>query len=83
MGITVNIPDSVLEGIRIPRPGLEERLKTELAIALYQTEAISPGKAAELAGMTRFAFGDLLVQRGIPRHYEDEDLAQDLTYARR
>jgi len=33
--------------------------------------------------MSRLSFGELLGQRGIPRHYGDEDLAQDIFFARR
>ncbi len=32
--------------------------------------------------MSRLLFGELAGQRGIPRHYSEEDLAQDLSYAR-
>jgi predicted HTH domain antitoxin len=43
---------------------------------------LSLGKAAELAEMSRILFDELVGQRGIPRHYGDEDLAQDLAYVR-
>ena len=62
---------------------MEQRLRTELAIALYTQAALSLGKAAELAEMDRMFFGKLLGQRGISRHYGDAELAQDLAYARR
>ena len=35
MGMTLNIPDSVLQGLRIPEGETAGRLRTELAIALY------------------------------------------------
>lgn len=82
MGITLNIPDSVLQGLRIPEAEIGERLRRELALALYAQGALSLGKAAELAEMNRMSFGELVGQRGIPRHYGDVELEQDVAYAR-
>lgn len=81
MGIVLNIPDSVLQGLRIPEAEIAERLRTELALALYAQGALSLGKAAELAEMNRMLFGELAGRRGIARHYGDEELAQDISYA--
>jgi len=58
------------------------RLRTELAVALYAQEILSFGKASELAGLSRFLFADLVTKRDIPRHYTEEELLQDLDYAR-
>jgi predicted HTH domain antitoxin len=44
---------------------------------------LSFGKARELAQMGKYEFGILLGQREIPRHYEAEELDDDLSYARR
>ena len=72
----------MVQGLRLPEGEIPRRLRTELAIALYAQGALSLGKAAELAEMSRLFFGELVGQRGIPRHYGDEDLAQDLAYGR-
>jgi len=82
MGVSLRIPDSVVEGLRLPEGEIAQRLKAELAVALYSQGVLSLGKAAELAEMSRVRFGQLLGERGVPRHYGDEDLAQDLSYAR-
>jgi predicted HTH domain antitoxin len=82
MGLTLNIPDSVLQGLRIPENEIPQRLRTELALALYAQGALSLGKAAELAETDRMSFGELVGQRGIPRHYGDPEMAQDLLYGR-
>ena len=82
MSVTLDIPDSVVAGLRLPEGEIPQRLRTELAIALYSQAALSLGKAAELADMSRVLFGELVGQRGIPRRYGETDLAQDLTYAR-
>jgi len=82
MGVTLRISDSIVQSLRLPEAEIAARLRTELGIALYAQGALSLGKAAELAEMSRILFGELIAQRGIPRHYGDEDLAQDLSYAR-
>ena len=42
---------------------------------------LSFGKAAELAGIARTEFAAAIGQRGIPRHYSESELKQDLEYA--
>lgn len=79
----LDIPESVADTLKLPAPDIEPRLRAELAVALYAQGILSFGKACELAGLTRFAFAELVGQRGIPRHYGEKDMAQDLDYARR
>jgi predicted HTH domain antitoxin len=45
-------------------------LRREAAIRRYLDEEITLGRAAELAGMTRWRFLELLTQRGIPMEIE-------------
>ena len=82
MGMMLNIPDSVLQGLRIPEAEIAQRLRTELAVALYAQGVLALGKAAELAQMERMPFGELVGQRGIVRHYGESELAQDISYGR-
>ncbi len=81
MGITLDIPYSIARSLRVPEGEAEQRLCTELAAALYAQGLLSFGKATELAKLSRFAFADVVTQRGIPRHYGDEELAEDRAYA--
>ncbi|HEU4882630.1 MAG TPA: UPF0175 family protein [Longimicrobium sp.] len=60
----------------------ETEVRRELAIVLYQREKLSLGRAAQLAGMKKFEFNELLADRGIPMHYGMEELRQDLVTAR-
>ena len=55
-----------------------EELRRELAIYLFQQGKLSFGKAKEMAGMTAWAFQQLLGSRSIPVHYHTEDYEQDL-----
>jgi predicted HTH domain antitoxin len=50
-------------------------------VALYTQEILPFGKACELAGVSRYAFADLIASRDIPRHNTEDDLKLDLTYA--
>ncbi|MFQ6089880.1 MAG: UPF0175 family protein [Candidatus Bipolaricaulia bacterium] len=65
----------------MPPRDVEDELRKELALALYERRALSLGKARQLVGMTRWQFEELLGQRKVTRHYTEEDLAEDLTYA--
>jgi predicted HTH domain antitoxin len=81
MGLELQIPDSVIQAIRLPEGRIAHELLMELAIALYREKLLSFGKARELAGMTKHEFGHLLGERAIPRHYGPEELEDDLAYA--
>ncbi len=83
MGISLHISDSIVEAIRLPEARIEQELRVELAVALYVQDALSFGKARELAGLTKQQFGQLLGERGALRHYGTADLEDDLNYARR
>jgi predicted HTH domain antitoxin len=82
MSVHIDIPESIARSLRLPTTEVEPRLRTELALALYRQGILSFGKASELAESSRFAFGELVASRDIPRHYTDEELTQDLGYAR-
>ncbi len=81
MTVHLDIPESVARSLRLAE--VEPRLRAELAVALYAQGILSFGKANELAGLSRTAFANLLTERDVHRHYTEEDLAQDRSYARR
>ena len=78
----IDLPDSIVEGMRLPEPEVAHRLKQELAVALYAQQILSFGKARELAELDHLAFGRLLTERGVSRHYTEDDLKDDVAYAR-
>jgi predicted HTH domain antitoxin len=82
MSITLDLPHNIHEALHVSPAEAELRLKLELAVALYAQKALSQGKAAELAGMDWFDFNDVLAARGIPMHYGQKELEEDLAYAR-
>lgn len=72
--ISIEIPREVLHIARMT----PEELRRELAVYLFQQNKLSFGKAREVAGMTAWAFQQLLGVRAIPAHYDVEDYEQDL-----
>ena len=80
--LVLEIPKAVLAALRLPPGEIEQELRQELALALYQRQVLSLGKARELAQVTRWEFEELLGRRQVPRHYTAEDLQEDLRYAR-
>jgi len=76
--LILEIPDELTEALRIPPDEFLSRLRTELAIRLYQKGILSFGKARELAQMTKWEFHSLLGQEKIERSYDLEELSADL-----
>ena len=81
--VTITVPQEIVQALRLPPDAVAAELQRELAVALYQRGILSSGKAAALAGMTRWEWEELLGARKIPRHYADEDLDQGIAYAAR
>lgn len=81
MTLSLAIPDTVAQAIRLPEAQVEPELRKELAVALYAQGYLSFGKARELASLSYYEFGRLLGARGVVRHYGAQELAEDLTYA--
>ena len=73
--ISIEVPREVIHATRMT----PEELRRELAVYLFQQGKLSFGKAREMAGMTVWAFQQLLGSRGIPVHYDLEEYQEDLT----
>ena len=76
------IPDEVVTALRLPPDEIESVLRKELALALYQRRILAMAKAATLAQVSRWDFEELLCQRHIERPYSEEEVAEDLKFAR-
>jgi predicted HTH domain antitoxin len=57
--------------------GVKEKI-TEQAVELYRTGQITAWKAAQLAGVSLWAFYKILEQKGVIIQYSEHDLEQDL-----
>ncbi len=83
MSVTLEVPNEVTQAMRLPPPEAEARLRLELAIGLYTQRLLPLGKAARLAGLSRWELEDILGRRDIPAHYTEEELIHDAAYADR
>jgi predicted HTH domain antitoxin len=81
MSVTLEIPEDFVQRLQTDRPQAEAQLHTELAIALYREGKLPSGRAAEIAGMTRWEFEDILRQRQVPLPYTVADLEHDFSHA--
>jgi predicted HTH domain antitoxin len=71
MTLTLDLPSDVDE----------TRARLEVAVALFQREMLTLGRAAHLCGMTYRAFWDELTSRGIPPIvYDEEMVEQDIAF---
>ena len=77
--VVIEVP----ENLRVPPGELEERLRIELALRLYEKGIASLGQARRIAGLSKWDFLELLAREGIPLHYGEEELKEDLEVARR
>lgn len=68
---------------RLGADSLQERIAETLAIALFSEGRISSGKAAQVLGISRVAFLDLLQKRGVAYiAYTDDELAEEFAAVR-
>ena len=79
--MTIEIPDSVIAASSMSATDLALEAARELALVLYGRGVLSAGKAAELAGMTRREFEELLAERRIERPLSVADLEQESDWA--
>ena len=70
----IEIPEDVLDSARLT----VAEAKRELALALYSQQRLSAGKARALAGLSLWEFRQLSASRGIPVHYDESELTEDL-----
>ena len=71
--ISIEIPREIVHATRM-KPN---ELKIELALALFQQGKLSFGKARQMAGLTIWAFQQLLGSREIAVHYDISDYEED------
>lgn len=83
MTVTLNIPDEIMATLPAAPRERDARLLLELAVALYAKGTVSLSQGAAMAGLSRMDFGVEVGERGIPRHYGADELAEDLAHAGR
>src|SRR5690606_28892035 len=64
--------------IQLPKSVPTKEARLALAIGLYSTARLTQGEAAQLAGLDRVAFIQLLAARGVPfTNIDAEDLKEE------
>ena len=64
--IEVELPRDLMAALNIPESELGHRAKEWIVLELFQEGEISAGKAAEILGLSKVRFLDLLDQRKLP-----------------
>ena len=80
MPISIEIPDDIMETVKLPPDRAKEELTKEMAFSLYERKLVSMGNARKLARLDKWDFIDGLAERGIERHYSEQELQEDLSY---
>jgi len=82
--LKIPYPPEVLWALQMEPAEFEKEARLLLALKLYETEKLSTGLAAKLAGVPRVIFLFLLGQHGLsPFGEEPDEIERDLINARR
>ena len=80
--VTLEISEEFTRSFGVTEAEVARNAKIELAIGMYRSGKWPTRKAAEFAGMNRWQFMEILMERQVPFPYTEEMLEQDLAYAR-
>lgn len=72
--MTIEVQDEALRGLELTEP----QALVDLAVGLFTERRVTLGRAAAVAQVTQLEFQRELSRRGIPLHYDVEDLQADL-----
>jgi predicted HTH domain antitoxin len=64
--ISVDFPADILLALNETENQLIQRIKLALAVQLYKAQKLTIGKAAQIAGLSRFQFETALAEHEIP-----------------
>ena len=74
--LSFEVSQDLLASLKIGIRDLYQSMRLVTAIAYFQEKKLSLGKAAELAGLNRLVFMDMLAQRGLVIFDYDESVAE-------
>lgn len=76
--ISIDLPSDILLTLNESEKELKNDIKFSLAIQLYLKQKLTIGKAAQIAGLSRFDFESLLSENRIPiSNIDYEDVVAD------
>ena len=76
--IEFEIPTFLASQAGLDVDNISQDVRRMLALFLYEHQRISLGKACEMGGMSQWEFADQNQKLGIPIHYTQDDLNEDL-----
>ncbi len=78
--MTFEVPRDLVVALNVSPPQIAERMQELIAVELFREGQISSGKGAEILGVSKFTFVQLLAQRGVFYFTESsEELTTDVT----
>ena len=79
VSVSISLPRDLLGALDVPNVRVERRLRELIALELVREGRISTGKGAEMLDLSKWAFIQLLAQRGIDYFTETpEELADQV-----
>ncbi len=79
VSVSISLPRDLLGALDVPNSRVERRLRELIAFELVREGRISTGKGAEMLGVSKWAFIQLLAQHGIDYFTETpEELADQV-----
>jgi len=76
--ISVDFPRDLVHILKIRDKELPKVLKEMIAVELYKEGLVSLGKAAEIAGVSKWEMFEILASKKVPLKYGVDDLKEDL-----
>lgn len=80
--IELEFPSDLFIALNVPKEQIETKVKEWMVLQLFRDSQISSGKAAQILGITKGAFIDMLHHSNIPYlDWSANELAQEVTAA--
>ena len=76
--ISVKIPRDLVRILKVRNEVVPKLVKLYLAIELCREGKVSLGKAAEIAGVTKWEMMEILASKGVSIQYDVKDLEKDI-----
>ena len=74
----LSFPEHIIKALGFQEKELESKIKSKLAVYLFQEKKLSFGQARQLAGMNIWDFIEFLKEHKIPLNYDLSEYEDDL-----
>ena len=76
--VTVTFTSDLARILRVDTDEVPAVVRIYLAVELYREGLVSLGKAAEIAGISKWEMMEVLASKGVPLNYTRRDLEEDI-----